>query len=82
MYLAAKLLAKAQATPYDAEAMSLVRRSCLILMRVVTESDGESAGPGPNALSGARPRRDVGRAVDWQPVDDPASSEGHVDLTA
>jgi len=76
--LAAKLLAKAQSTPYDPEAMSLVKRSCMILMRVVADEDSTWIGP----RSG--PARRLGRADRARrPVEDgDPSSEHHIDLTA
>jgi len=78
--LAAKLLAKAQSTPYDPEAMSLVKRSCLILMRVVTDEDTTWL----SARTGPAPVRGVGRAErDRRSVEDnDPSSEHHIDLTA
>jgi len=83
MYVAGKLLDKAQSTPYDAEALSLVRRSCLILMRLVTDSD-EEAGSGGHGGPGDGPGRDGERAVtEWQPVPDrgPATAR-HLDVNA
>jgi len=82
MNLAAKLLAKAQSTTFDAEAMSLVRRSCLILLGVVR--DEETAGSDAHAEGDGEQSQDVGRVdIDWQPVEETVrSSERHVDVTA
>lgn len=84
MERAAKLLAKAQSTEYDAEAIALLEKSCRLLTGVIIAADGETraAGRRVGTLRGPCLERDPAIAY-RQPAEDlrPQGKE-HIDLTA
>jgi len=84
MDVAIKLLAKAQSTTYDAEAMSLVRHSCLILTGVATRADEEARHTTKQIGACGVPMQDVGSDFhDWQLEEELVTPHGyHFDVTA
>ncbi len=84
MDIAIKLLAKAQSTTYDAEAVSLVRRSCLILTGVATRADEEADHTKKQTDACGVWTQDTGSDFhEWQPKHELVTpNDCHFDLTA